>query len=105
MNTAIVKRAFRYIFRGIPRPHISIAVKNFTTRRLEGRKILITGGGKGIGYWIAKKCVSEGAKVLICGRQEETLRRACRELGESCQYIKFDVSSIIDIPSFLMKRS
>ena len=53
MNTAIVKRAFRYIFRGIPRPHISIAVKNFTTRRLEGRKILITGGGKGIGYWIA----------------------------------------------------
>lgn len=63
MNTAIVKRAFRYIFRGIPRPHISIAVKNFTTRRLEGRKILITGGGKGIGYWIAKKCVSEGAKV------------------------------------------
>ena len=66
-----------------------------------GKIILITGGGKGIGYGNAKKCVAEGAKVLISGRQEETLRRACRELGESCQYIKFDVSSIIDIPSFL----
>ena len=88
MNTAIVKRAFRYIFRGITTAAYKYYGKNFTTRRLEGRKILITGGGKGIGYWIAKKCVSEGAKVLICGRQEETLRRACRELGESCQYIK-----------------
>ncbi len=54
-----------------------------------------------IGYWIPKNCVSEGAKRVDLRKQEETLRRACRELGESCHYIKFDGFCIIDIPSFL----
>lgn len=101
MNKAIFKRAFRYIFKGIPRPHINIAVANYTRGRLDGRKILITGGGKGIGFWIAKKCVAEGAKVMICGRNEETLCKAQQELGDSCLYIKYDISNVEGMPTFL----
>lgn len=101
MNPAIFKRVFRYVFKGIPRPKISITVKNFSKQRLTNRKILITGGGKGIGYWIAKKCIEEGAKVLICGRNEETLKKARKELGESCLYIQYDVSDIAGLPGFI----
>lgn len=103
MNTAIVKRAIRYVLKGIPRPRITIEVKNYSRQRLAGRNILITGGGKGIGFWIAKKCIEEGAKVLICGRNEETLQKAQQELGDACSYLKFDISNITEVTSFLDK--
>ncbi len=43
---------------------------------LSGKKILITGGGSGIGLAIAKKCVREGAQVVITGRNLEKLESA-----------------------------
>ena len=47
--------------------------KNHTANRsLKGRNIIITGGGRGLGYYIAKKSLAEGARVLITGRNENT---------------------------------
>lgn len=43
---------------------------------------LITGGGKGIGYEIAKKMLSLGAKVIIASRDEESLKKAATELSK-----------------------
>lgn len=37
---------------------------------LRDKTVVITGGGKGIGFAIARKCVEVGAKVLIVGRNE-----------------------------------
>lgn len=97
----IIARAFGYIFHGVPQKNINVIVKDYKERRLAGRRILITGGGKGIGFWIARKCVAEGAQVLICGRNEETLKNAQVQLGDKCQYICFDVSNVAAMSKFL----
>ncbi len=52
--------------------------------------IIITGGGSGLGLAMAKKFISEGAKVLITGRREDVLAEAAAELG--CEYAVLDVT-------------
>lgn len=47
---------------------------------LEGKVALITGGGKGIGEAIARRFVSEGAKVCITGRGKDALDRVAGTL-------------------------
>jgi 3-oxoacyl-[acyl-carrier protein] reductase len=43
---------------------------------LSGRKIIITGGSRGIGLHTAKLLAREGAHVAICGRNPEDIRHA-----------------------------
>ncbi len=50
--------------------------------RFQGRTALITGASRGIGLAVARRLVSEGASVVITGRDEEALRAAVAELGE-----------------------
>ncbi|MEN8890185.1 MAG: SDR family NAD(P)-dependent oxidoreductase, partial [Wenyingzhuangia sp.] len=71
--------------------------------RLEGKKALVTGGGSGIGFGIAKTFVQAGAKVLIVGRNEEKLINAKNMLGKQCKYLSFDVSNLEEIPAFVQK--
>lgn len=58
---------------------------------LKDKRAIITGGGRGIGFAIARKYCEEGAKVIITGRNEEKLLRACSHIGERCQYMVWDV--------------
>jgi NAD(P)-dependent dehydrogenase (short-subunit alcohol dehydrogenase family) len=48
---------------------------------LQGRRALVTGGSKGLGFAIAAELVREGALVAICSRNEEEVLAAGRELG------------------------
>ena len=48
--------------------------------KVTGNKILITGGGSGIGYAMAERFVEEGNTVIICGRREEALSEAKEKL-------------------------
>ncbi|MBQ0025377.1 MAG: SDR family oxidoreductase [Bacteroidales bacterium] len=57
---------------------------------LASKKIIITGGGRGLGLAMAQKFVSEGAEVLISGRNEATLKDAADAIG--CKYLKLDVT-------------
>lgn len=69
---------------------------------LKGKNILITGGGSGIGFAIAKKCADCGANVLITGRNEEKLKSAANEIGtERCSFIVWDISSVESVESKL----
>ncbi|MCQ2312934.1 MAG: SDR family oxidoreductase [Paludibacteraceae bacterium] len=77
-------------------------IKQVTTLRLtpiqygqtlKGKKILITGGSDGIGYAIAKKFVSEGADVMITGRNEDRLKLALSRL-KSIHICQWDISDI-----------
>lgn len=103
MNNSLksrVKRAIRYILRGTPVQNIKaeIAIKK-SGELLKGRNVVITGGGRGLGFYIAKRCVEEGANVLITGRSRETLQRAASELG-NCHYLAFDVTNLAETVSF-----
>ena len=48
---------------------------------LEGLRALVTGGGSGIGLGTARRLVADGAHVTVCGRTEEKLKSAVRELS------------------------
>jgi NAD(P)-dependent dehydrogenase (short-subunit alcohol dehydrogenase family) len=43
---------------------------------LRGKKVLVTGGGSGIGLGIATALAREGCRVVICGRNESKLQQA-----------------------------
>lgn len=65
---------------------------------LKGKKILITGGGTGIGFSIAKRCLQEGATVVITGRNENKLIDAQKKLNShSLKILVWDISLIKEI--------
>jgi NAD(P)-dependent dehydrogenase (short-subunit alcohol dehydrogenase family) len=67
--------------------------------RLNGMKTLVTGGAKGIGKGIAAAYLAEGASVVICGRNELSLKAACNDLGKlgPVDYIVADISHRDDV--------
>lgn len=48
---------------------------------LTNKVAVVTGGNSGIGYATAKEFVAQGAKVVITGRNKESLEKAAAELG------------------------
>lgn len=90
--SSILKRALRYIIKGVPVVNVKAAISFFTpTDKLAGKKIIVTGGGRGLGAAMAKKFVAEGASVLITGRNEDTLKKTSEEIG--CSYLVLDMMS------------
>ncbi len=49
---------------------------------LKGKRILITGGGTGLGRAMAERFLQLGAAVYICGRRADVLQKTCRELTD-----------------------
>lgn len=60
--------------------------------RLQGRRILITGGASGIGLATARKFVAEGARVALVDRNAAALAKAAAELGASAWTAHADVT-------------
>jgi len=55
----------------------------FRSDLLLNKRILITGGGTGLGKATAQRFMELGAEVYICGRRQEVLATAERELRDS----------------------
>ncbi len=55
----------------------------FTSDLLRDKRILITGGGTGIGRAMAERYLQLGAKVFICGRRLDVLQKTADELSAS----------------------
>ena len=53
----------------------------FSPDLLHSKRILITGGGTGLGKGMAVRFLELGATVYICGRREEVLRQTANELS------------------------
>jgi len=47
---------------------------------LDGKKAVVTGGTKGIGWAITEALLEAGADVAICGRSEESVRKSVSKL-------------------------
>ncbi|MGQ4910651.1 MAG: SDR family oxidoreductase [Candidatus Thorarchaeota archaeon] len=65
--------------------------------RLEDRTVLVTAASRGLGYAVARALIDEDANVVICGRNENSLKIATRELGSRATFIVADVSQEKDI--------
>lgn len=93
-----LKRGIKYIINGQPQLHTTANIVSINPTNIhKGKRILITGGSRGIGYAIAKKLVAEGATVMITGRNEETLKKVSEELN--CLYLCMDLSDTSNISS------
>lgn len=66
-------------------------------KRLEGKVALVTGGNSGIGLATAKRLHEEGARVVITGRNPQTLDAAVSAIGADTLAVQSDVSKAEDI--------
>jgi short-subunit dehydrogenase involved in D-alanine esterification of teichoic acids len=58
---------------------------------LKGKRILVTGGGTGLGKEITAKYVELGAEVWICGRRGSVLEETARSLGGNVRTHSVDI--------------
>ena len=96
-----LKHLVSFLLHGDPKPvyaDISYLSPNET---LCGKKVVITGGGRGLGFSMAKKFVAEGAEVLIAGRNIKVLEESAKKL--ECKYLQLDVSNPSEFYTFMDK--
>lgn len=67
--------------------------------RLNGKTAVITGGNSGIGFATAKLFITEGAKVIITGRNQNAVDEAVSNLGKGAFGIPSDAGNMADIIS------
>lgn len=65
--------------------------------RFQDKVCIVTGGSSGIGFSAARLFLAEGAKVIITGRTQETLDKACQELASDRVHgVRGDISVAAD---------
>lgn len=68
------------------------------------KTVLITGGTRGLGLVLARGFLKEGARVVICGREESTLERARAELeslGGEVLAVPCDVTDPVQVEAMV----
>jgi dehydrogenase/reductase SDR family protein 4 len=68
---------------------------------LEGKAAIVTGASRGIGRAIAEVFVREGARVVICGRKQETLDQVAREIGPAVKPVACHVGRLDQLESMV----
>ena len=64
--------------------------------KIKDMSIIVTGGCSGLGFGMAKKFSKAGAKVTICGRRREKVKKAQDDLGSNVLSIVADVTKESD---------
>ena len=72
---------------------------------LEGKRILITGGGTGLGKEMANHFAEHGAELYICGRRENVLKETSDEIsnkhGTKVHYQTLDIRASKDVDDYV----
>ncbi|MFY9782230.1 MAG: SDR family oxidoreductase [Acidimicrobiales bacterium] len=68
---------------------------------LQDRVFLITGGSDGLGLGLAQKLLEEGARVSLCGRDQDRLAQAQELLGSAALCYQADVTHASELDGFI----
>ena len=71
---------------------------------LQGKVVIVTGGSDGLGAALARELLDEGARVAICGRDADRLKRARQSLAASDDHLiamSADVTNAADMERFV----
>jgi NAD(P)-dependent dehydrogenase (short-subunit alcohol dehydrogenase family) len=72
---------------------------------LKGKNILVTGGGSGYGFEIARQLIRQGARVIITGRNVDRLKEAVESLGKEKVFtLQWDFNNV-DIATEKIKEA
>jgi NAD(P)-dependent dehydrogenase (short-subunit alcohol dehydrogenase family) len=80
----------------------------FTPDLLQSKRILITGGGTGIGRAMAERFLQLGASLYICGRRKDVIEKTASDLhastgGKCLGFAPMDVRELSDIEPMIEK--
>lgn len=67
------------------------------SKRLEGKRAIVTGGASGFGAGIARRFAEEGARVIVADLNGEAARALATALGDQALGMTVDVSSAADV--------
>ena len=73
----------------------------FAKDLLQGKVIIITGGGTGLGRAMGERFLSLGAKLVITGRREEVLRAAATEMNGEVLPVACDVRDAAQVSALM----
>lgn len=77
----------------------------FKDNLLQGKRILVTGGGTGLGKEMATHFAQHGAEIFICGRRNNVLEETAQELKEKfdtpVHYQTLDIRSYQDVDHYI----
>jgi NAD(P)-dependent dehydrogenase (short-subunit alcohol dehydrogenase family) len=76
-------------------------------KEFKGKVAVITGAASGIGLDLAERCAKEGMKVVLAGINEDTLKKAEKDIkkktGATTLVVKTDVSKAEDVKALAEK--
>lgn len=93
-----IKKVVSFLLHGEQKPIYANISYLTPSNRLSGKKIIVTGGSRGLGFSMAQKFVSEGADVLITGRDENSLKQSALQIN--CKYLVLDAQDLDSFKSF-----
>jgi NAD(P)-dependent dehydrogenase (short-subunit alcohol dehydrogenase family) len=73
------------------------------TGLLEGKVALVTGGNSGIGLATARAFHANGAKVVISGRNRNTLEEVAHQMGDNVLAVQADVTQLNEIDQLMTR--
>lgn len=73
---------------------------------LKNKTIIVTGSGRGIGEYIAKRLGSEGANIVVTAKTEKDIEKVCKEIketGGTAIFIGGDVTKEEDVKNVISR--
>lgn len=104
LNT-LLKKAARFVLQDNKNPVYVTVGALAPGSLLTGRKIVVTGGSRGLGLAMAKAFANQGAEVLISGRNESALIEAQTQIPGKSMRLVYDVSDTAHASDFISRAN